>query len=658
MNTAQPNSLSHFFSHNDYKHPSVIWTFFWSLVGGLLLSGAIFCLFLIFDLGATSGTLDRRLLTPAEREELARMAGAVTSSAENEVIADVKALEQPNQGLLPTIWRTRETIWSGLIAALYRINPLFRSTKTALPVLIVLVLFFFLAWGMILAMVRNRARRIGIRTITRVRKHLHRQALRLSPSSLEPVTTQHVVQLFTKDMQSVQEGIVHQIATASRAFCEIVLLLLMAFSFSWRLTFQCMVPLLVCWYLIQAARQKQSTAQQAKISKANLDLNLLTEHFFHTKKVSGYLMEESEHAQFQQKLERYNQELSIQDQISHWGIRFQWILSAFAMGLVLYFLINRTIDHPLFFPISMSATLLILFYFLRQPVESLWRLYETLAPARAGAERIHRYLQRVPPVSQAVGAKFIQPVASSIRFDSVSYEDPESKRKMLIRLDLEIKAGQRVALLSIDPLEARTLVSLLPRFIEPQSGRVLYDGEDIAWATLESLRAETIYVDASNPIFTGTVLENISCRQSHYSLNEVTDAAKLAHAHNFILKLNQGYETALGQHGDQLQPGQSFRLALARAALHKPAVLIIDEPTEELDEGSKNLVDDAYHRLASPERTMIFLPTRLATVRSADLVVLIHQGQVHAMGSQSSLVQNSPLYRHWEYTRFNEFRHQ
>jgi ATP-binding cassette subfamily B protein len=137
----------------------------------------------------------------------------------------------------------------------------------------------------------------------------------------------------------------------------------------------------------------------------------------------------------------------------------------------------------------------------------------------------------------------------------------------------------------------------------------------------------------------------------------VTEAAKKTHAHNFILRLQQGYETVLGEHGEQLDAGQAFRLGLARAVSRNPALMIIDEPDDALDADAKSLLDDAYNRITR-DRTVLFLPTRLSTLRRADRIVVIHRGRVEAIGPYSHLVKESPLYRHWEYVRFNEFRHE
>lgn len=129
------------------------------------------------------------------------------------------------------------------------------------------------------------------------------------------------------------------------------------------------------------------------------------------------------------------------------------------------------------------------------------------------------------------------------------------------------------------------------------------------------------------------------------------------HAHNFIQKLPQGYETVIGQHGETLDAGQRFRLALARAILRDPALLIIREPTGEISEDDKSLIDDACRRLMR-DRCTVLLPSRLPTLKSADRIVLLNKGRVEVIGTHEVLVQNSAIYRHWEYLHFNEFRHE
>ncbi|MCP4510096.1 MAG: ATP-binding cassette domain-containing protein, partial [Fuerstiella sp.] len=215
--------------------------------------------------------------------------------------------------------------------------------------------------------------------------------------------------------------------------------------------------------------------------------------------------------------------------------------------------------------------------------------------------------------------------------------------------------GQRVALLALDKHEAQALVSLIPRFRDPLNGQVLIDGQDIRRVTLESLRAEAVSVGGQEPVFSASVLENITAGRAEISRQDAIEASKSVHAESFIRQLPKGYETPLGEHGVVLDPGQTFRLSLARAVARKPALLVIQEPEATLDEETKTMLDDAYQRICS-DRTVIFLPSRLSTVKKCNRLVLIHRGRVAADGTHEELMRSSELYRHWEYMRFNVFR--
>jgi ATP-binding cassette subfamily B protein len=195
---------------------------------------------------------------------------------------------------------------------------------------------------------------------------------------------------------------------------------------------------------------------------------------------------------------------------------------------------------------------------------------------------------------------------------------------------------------------------LIPRFLDPAEGQVLIDGQDIRLVTLESLRTQVALVLQSELVFSDTVAGNIGCGDPSYGLPHIVDAAKIAHAHNFIQRLPQGYDTAIGDQGETLTTGQQFRIALARAILRDPTVVVIEEPPTHLDEDTKNLLDDTLMRFC-PGRTVIFLPHRLSTIRTCDSIVILHDGKIATTGNHHDLTISSELYRHLQYTEFNVF---
>jgi ABC-type multidrug transport system fused ATPase/permease subunit len=171
--------------------------------------------------------------------------------------------------------------------------------------------------------------------------------------------------------------------------------------------------------------------------------------------------------------------------------------------------------------------------------------------------------------------------------------------------------------------------------------------------TLDSLRAQISIVLMHNLVFHDTVANNIGCGDSAYTLGQIIEAAKIAHAHHFIQKLPKGYETPIGELGHSLSISEQFRVALARAVLRDPALLIVEEPETALDEETKALLDDTWTRVL-PGRTVIFLPHRISTIRACDTLFLLHKGRIVASGIHKELLTQNPLYRHLHYLEFNE----
>jgi ABC-type multidrug transport system fused ATPase/permease subunit len=196
---------------------------------------------------------------------------------------------------------------------------------------------------------------------------------------------------------------------------------------------------------------------------------------------------------------------------------------------------------------------------------------------------------------------------------------------------------------------------LLPRFYDPYTGQVLMDRKDIRYAMLASVRLQTALVLREALLFTGTVAENIGCGDEQFSQLQITEAAKRARAYDFVQRLPQGFNTVVGEHGMRLTNSQQVRIGVARALLRDPTLAILEEPPDEMDVPTAELLDQAIEALAE-KRTLIVLPTRLITLRKLDRVFLFHEGKLVDEGSHNELLQRSELYRHLIYQRFNMFR--
>jgi len=183
---------------------------------------------------------------------------------------------------------------------------------------------------------------------------------------------------------------------------------------------------------------------------------------------------------------------------------------------------------------------------------------------------------------------------------------------------------------------------------------VRVDGLDLRDVTLESIRAQVATVLQADLVFTDSVMMNIGLGDPSYEAPRIIEAAKVAHAHNFIQDLPHGYDTVIGPLGHYLKPDEQYRIALARAFLHDPSIVIVEEPSTPLDEDVKHLIDDTIARL-SRGRTMIILPHRLSTIRSCQQIVLLHNGRLEAVGTPRQLQGENKLFRHIQYLEFNQF---
>ncbi|MCL6554098.1 MAG: ABC transporter ATP-binding protein/permease [Firmicutes bacterium] len=277
-----------------------------------------------------------------------------------------------------------------------------------------------------------------------------------------------------------------------------------------------------------------------------------------------------------------------------------------------------------------------------EPAVGLTRHYSGLRQALGAFGRVRALLDEPSQLHESPDAVPLPPIAGRVRFDRVSFAYAPGQWA-LRDLTLEVPAGQRVALVGASGAGKSTLVNLLARFYDPVEGRVEIDGRDLRRVTLRSLRAQIGLVPQETVLFAGTVRDNIAYARPDASLEEVTAAARAANAHDFIVSLRDGYDTVLGDDGLQLSGGQRQRLAIARALLNNPRLLIFDEATSALDSESEALIRDAIDRITRG-RTTFIIAHRLSTIRRADRIIVLDQGRVVQDGRHDDLVAQDGAY--------------
>ncbi len=672
MDVSPPSSLERILSRRTLMRGHAPIATIWSFVAMLVLIVLLFdfCLFvgLLVDQGRVDLVLSPNEVASFEELTGLKVAGAahqtekIPDEASSPEASDSIHVFYDEHGILPAVWQTRNRWWGGAVAALYRRVSWLQTNILALTWILSIGVLLFVFRSFCLGRIRYHSHRSSLDGITAVRRQLHRQIIRISPEDLDGTGHELANHLFVNDVDTLQNGLFQSFSTISRYPLELLGLSFVLLSLNWQLSLQWIAALVLGMLLMNSVRRAALQKSRLAEDRGREERQVLLSTFKNARLSRGLGIERDEHEQFQKHLNRYHTRLNdfqnASDAIDHPG-PFVVFACAGLMAFLVFLVCSNVLTSKAasFVDQLTAADGLTFFAAVALSIPSIFAL--KLLPTfhhdlSLAAEKIQRYLNRVPTVSQAIGAKFLQPMAKTLHFENVKYES-QSGQKILDGVDFRFEVDKCYAIVSADPLEAKAVALMLPRFIEPREGRIMIDGEDIAWVTLESLRAETIFVAADDPPFEGTVFENIRGGQADLTLHQVTEAAKISHAHNFIIKLFNGYETVLAGEGDALDVGQRFRLGLARAIVRNPALLIIEEPWAPLDDDTKALLADAYDRICR-ERTVIFLPARMSTVRRTDQILVLHEGKVAAFGPHTKLVAQSPIYRHWEYMHFNEFR--
>jgi subfamily B ATP-binding cassette protein MsbA len=277
-----------------------------------------------------------------------------------------------------------------------------------------------------------------------------------------------------------------------------------------------------------------------------------------------------------------------------------------------------------------------------RPAKALTDSFSTIHAGLAAGERVLDLIDEKPLITDAPDAVPVTTFKDSIKLDNLSFSYPS--RPVLKSVSLTIPKGKTIALVGPSGGGKSTLMDLIPRFIEAESGTVTVDGIDVKKIKLESLWSIIGMVNQESMLFNDTIFNNIAFGSPHATYEQVEHAARVANAHDFILQTEKGYESNIGDRGMKLSGGQKQRICIARAVLKNPPIMLLDEATSALDTESEKLVQDALNNLMK-NRTSLVIAHRLSTIQSADLIVVLEEGQVREQGTHVELIQHNGLYK-------------
>lgn len=286
-----------------------------------------------------------------------------------------------------------------------------------------------------------------------------------------------------------------------------------------------------------------------------------------------------------------------------------------------------------------------------RPIVNISDFYNLLVINMAGAERIFNIMDIKADIKDMENARVLPEIKGDVVFENVSFSYDDDNI-VLNDVSFQVKAGETIALVGPTGAGKTTIVNLVSRFYEAQKGRVLIDGYDVKEVTLESLRGQMGIMTQDTFMFSGTIKDNIRYGKLDASDEEIINAAKAVSAHDFIMKLEKGYDTDINERGSRLSVGQRQLIAFARALLANPRILILDEATASIDTQTERLIQKGIERLLAG-RTSFVIAHRLSTIQNADRIMVIDEGKIKEMGTHRELLEKKGLYYDLFKAQFN-----
>jgi ATP-binding cassette subfamily B multidrug efflux pump len=482
---------------------------------------------------------------------------------------------------------------------------------------------------------------VSQRVIYELRSDLYRHLQSLSFGFYDRAKTGELMSRVTADVETLRHaagmGFVNGLMHLGTVFGIIIAMFVM----DWRLAGVTLLfmPLLI-YTIGHFSKQARPMWTQIQAQTATLSA-VIQENIAGVRVVRAFAREEGEVAKFRtQNVTFLNKNIAAIRLMAFWS-NFMNFLTALGGTLVLWYGGRRVMEQE----ISIGTLIAFNTYVasLIQPVRMMGWIVAIFSRAAAGAQRIFELLDARSDVVEKPDAQKLERVQGHIRFEEISfsYSDGEA---VLDQVSLEVMPGQRVAVLGMTGSGKSSLINLIPRFYDPTLGRVLIDGIDLRDVTMESLRSHMAIMLQETFLFSTTLRENIAYGRPDASKEQIVAAAKAAQIHEFIDGLPDGYETLVGERGVGLSGGQKQRIAIARALLLNSPILIMDESTSAVDVQTEHLIQGAIARVME-NRTSFVIASRLSTVMSADMVVVLEHGQIVQVGSHAELIRQEGLYR-------------
>ena len=368
--------------------------------------------------------------------------------------------------------------------------------------------------------------------------------------------------------------------------------------------------------------------------------SIMFESISNTKVIKAYHREEFENERFgHQNEENFRTQMKLV-QVSATQTPVVEFLSVIGIIAIVYFGASQILQKQSTF--AQMTEYWTLMAMIIQPITAVSGFYSSFQASATAGKRVFSVLDTVPDVQEKDNPKTLPTVTGNLSFKNVHFHYSEDK-PVLRGIDLEVQAGEVVAIVGTNGAGKTSFVNLVPRFYDPTEGSIEIDGHDLRDLSFASLRTQVGTVIQESILFHASIADNIACGRTDYTREQIIEAAKVANAHDFVAKMPDGYDSDVGERGGKLSGGQRQRIAIARALLRDPKVLILDEFTSGIDTESENLITEAIERIMKG-RTSLVIAHRLNTIRHADRIIVLDAGKIVEHGTHEKLLAENGLY--------------
>ena len=484
---------------------------------------------------------------------------------------------------------------------------------------------------------------VGEGAIFRLRNQVFEHLLRLSSRYFGERRSGEVTSRLTNDI-----SVLHHFISDSKSLLVLVRdpltlvgSLFIVFYLNWRLSIiTLVVGGLVVAIISKFGRRMQRASRRAQGGIAETT-SILQETISGIDIVKTFNMEEDRVEEFSQKNLNYYRLFMRGVRLAAAQVPFVEFLTVLPLlGILWYVQFELTSGG-----MNMSKLLAFVFQlsYISNSVRNISATNLLIQQSAAAVGRVFEIVDAEVEVKEIANARHLPSLKGEMRFDRVGFSYDDGTR-VLKDIELTVKSGESVAIVGPSGTGKTTLVNLIPRLYDPTTGVIYLDEYDVKSVSLRSLRGQIGIVSQDTILFSGTVGENISWGKAGANKEEVEEAARAANAHDFIMRLPQGYDTQIGERGFKLSGGERQRLTIARAIIRKPAILILDEATSNLDSESERLIQEALSKLMKAQTTIV-IAHRLSTVVSADRIVVLEDGKITQIGTHNQLYAEEGLYR-------------